>query len=344
MILPTQSGGSEVHIQTFPYNTRPPTIITTNGNPANATISFGGRVLAWDADSTNPVGRQVMVYSHGIISQLTNDPTATSINPSLSGNGSRIAFSSKGDLIGGTSAVGAQQVYYAKSVFVTLKQISQGQGTSDNATLSFNGKMAAFDSTSDPTTGADTGISQIWTYRGTDGFTQQLTSALGNSHKPIISPDGTVVAFESTADLAHGGADTGIPQIFAYDMTSGLFAQVTNDPAGCTQPTMHVVPWMHHDLRLSFVCGGRPQFHMLRNDLHFELDGFTACDTTREVAELNGNFLVMSTTCDLTNGGTVAGHQLFLWNLYKKQPISIDTHETWFQLPIGKAANIGALP
>ncbi len=93
--------------------------ITTSGDNDNPTISRNSRVIAWDSDCSQlgcpEPGRQIFMWTAGTAFQVTHDPTGSSVNPALSGRGTRLAFESHGDLAGqnpsGTSSrrrVGAQ--------------------------------------------------------------------------------------------------------------------------------------------------------------------------------------------------------------------------------------------
>jgi len=146
--------------------------ITTSGDNANPTISRSSRVIAWDSDCSQlgcpEPGRQIFIWTAGTAFQATHDPTGSSVNPALSGRGTRLAFESRGDLAG-ANPTGTTQIFLRASDGV-VSQASRGAGTSHDAALDHTGVAVVFDSTSD-LSGRDTGISQIW-FLSAIGFPQ----------------------------------------------------------------------------------------------------------------------------------------------------------------------------
>src|SRR5262249_53516926 len=149
------------------------------------------------------------------IFQAAHDLTGTSANPALNHIGRVVAFESQGDLAD-TGNPGARQIF-ERAPDGTLQQVSVGVGTSRNASFAKRGLVLVFDSTSDPASGADTGIPQIGVDAAVTGRPEPVTAGTGPSWRPNISPDGRMIAFQSTADLAGSGADTGVTQVFVYD-------------------------------------------------------------------------------------------------------------------------------
>lgn len=291
------------------------------GDNANPAISYTGHAVAWDTTEdplgTGLPGRQVVGQINGILTQISNDPSGTSANPSLDTVGRTVAWQSQGDLAGENPS-GALQIF-VKDRFAQLRQMSSGNGSSRNVVLSARKDWIAFESTSHPVTGVDTGLSQIWFGNTSSQIPAPLTSGLGASRNPSLSDDGRILTFESEADLAGNGANTGVPQIFIYDIKTATFARVTNDAGGCTLPAAAKVK---RDYRVAFVCSGTPYFYMIRADDRFQVQ--TGGGHTQRVAgELGIHFMAISTTANLAASGTTAGHQVYLVNLYKRpaQPV-----------------------
>jgi len=293
--------------------------LTSQGENDDPTVSLGGNTVAWDAQCNvgcGDGGRQIFLRIGTVTIQATTDSTGTSVNPTLSGTGSRLAFESMGGLAGG--ALGVRQIYL-RADGGTITQVSRGAGTSRNPALSGNGRMLAFDSTSDPTSGADTGVAQIWVAR--DGrAAARLTRGGASSQRPAISTDGELIAFESRADLAHGGGDAGHTQIFAYLVTTATFYQITSDPRGCSGASVDGAP--HGDWRIGYVCGGQGYLHQLRANQRYRLP-IDGGDTAQAVAEMGFHFVVVSTTANLLGSGTTSGHQLYLVNLFKRPAVPV---------------------
>src|SRR5262249_24486666 len=155
------------------------------------------------------------------------DASGTSANPVVDVAGLRVAFESAGDLAG-TDHPGILQVYVLQPDG-SIQQASTGVGTSRNAVLSPKKYRLAFKSTSDPMSGADTGISQSWLADLITASAAPVTNGLASSSNPALSDDGGLLVFESTADLAGTLGDTTVSQIFSYDPKSQTYAQITND-------------------------------------------------------------------------------------------------------------------
>jgi Tol biopolymer transport system component len=338
LAVPSGSGTQIVTI--LPYIA--PTVQLLGGNPgnnANPAVAASGKMVVWDT-TDDPLhlglpGHQLVMSQRGslTLTALTKDPTGTSSNPAVDVLGRNIAFESTGDLAN-TGNAGARQIFDLQQQLGpfqqaggTIVQLSSGAGTSRNPTISSLGALIAFESTSDPTTGADTGISQIWLGSLPPGAKPtRITSGAGPSFNPALSDDRGVLAFESTADLAGTGADTGVSQIFIYDPKANDFARITNDPGGCHLPG---VSGVFKDFRVTFVCSGEAYFYMLAADLrfHVQLGGVTQ----RVLGEMGVHFIMVSSEGD-PSGGTTPYHQVYLVNLFKRPAQPDLTHATavWF--------------
>lgn len=303
-------------------------VVASSGDNANPALSTTGRGVVWDTDA-DPLGlslpgRQVVASVEGVLSSVSDDPTGTSGNPAIDRTGLTVVFESTGDLAG-TGNSGARQIF-VRDRFGTMRQLSSGVGASRNPVITARGDYVAFESTSDPLTGADTGVEQVWLGSLQSGVAP-LTAGAGPSRNASISNDARLVAFESEADLGGSGADTGVPQIFVYDIKTANFARVTSDTAGCTLPA---IAKHQRDWRVAFVCAGKPYFYMLRADqrLAIQADGGT---TSRVIPELGSYFLALSTTANLLGSGATPGKQVYLINIYKRPPVPVaGSPAVWF--------------
>ena len=325
-------GGPDTAIATLkPYKTPIlETPIATTGDNQNPAVSFTGSIVAYDstadpAGTGNP-GRQIVIAHSGVPLAGPSDPTGTSANPTLDVGGQRVAFESTGDLANAGNT-GQRQIFLMQPTG-GVAQMSSGLGTSRNPALSARRGWLAFESTSASVTGIDTGIEQIWlgTVDGTPAT--PVTDGLAASTQPSFSADGAILTFQSRANLAGDKADMGVPQVFIYDTKSKTSAQLTFDPAGCTDPGVTKVK---RDWRVGFVCSGAAYFYMIREDVLYQV-ATPGGDTTRMYPELGKHFLVLSTTADLVNGsGTTAGHQVYMVNLYKRPAMPIPSAvAVWF--------------
>lgn len=352
LALPAATGSELLRLSILQLIRHQPgtTIIQQFGTSADPAIDNSGHLVAWDF--TNDLGRQVYTAVGTVRLLPVHDPTGTSANPTTDALGTQMAFESKGDLAG-TGNKGAQQIFYVPLLRGTaagkVVQLSSGGGTSANASLDSPGHSVAFESTSDPNTGGDTGISQIWLadiakirLQGDIGghpniTVTRITSAAGPSRNPQMSDDGKFIVFESAADLAGDGHDTGVAQIFAYHVPSGDFAQVTQEAGGCRQPAIRKVIGL--DWHLTYLCGGTGYFNLVRANQRARLP-IEIGDTNGVLPDFGLNFVVVSTTAACLNCGTkdaefsttmtTAGHQIYLLNLFKRNAVPVPGGLMWF--------------
>jgi Tol biopolymer transport system component len=318
LVLAIEAGGHQIFRQDRVHNVFEQ--ITTSGDNMNPTVSANGDVIAWDVDCDGVIGcadsgEQIFRWRRGTVQQITHDPTGTSSNPALSGTGARLAFESLGDLAG-TGNDGVRQIFRVDKTAL-LTQISHGAADSRNPALDKGGLSVVFESSNDET-GNDTGTAQIWL--STIHGTSRLTSGAGPSRRPAICRDGRVVAFESQADLLGDGHDTGVNQVFAYDLRNALLSRVTNDLAGCGGTSVQRIP---KDWSIGYVCHGEGFFYHLvaKQTFRIPVDGG---DTQQSLTELGAHFMVISTTANLLGGGTTPEHQIYMLNLFKlpAEPVS----------------------
>jgi hypothetical protein len=320
--------GSSHAIYRLPYNLAKTTLLSASGDPANPEASLSGRSVVFDSDgdplASGDPGRQVYLVHGTVLSQVTHDPTGTSVNPCVSGTGTTIAWESSGDLA--TTGSTTRQVF-VRGKIGGITQASTGNGVSGDAALTRTGSTLVFDSTSDPTTGADTGTSQIWVKTVIGGPATRVTQGAGPSRRPTIASAGRIVAFESTANLAGGGEDTGVSQIFVADLQTNTFAQITNDAGGCSGPS---IDFQVRDWRVTFVCGGEGFYYQLIADKRYKLPIPGGTDTSAILAEGGTYFLVVSTTANLLSSGTTSGHEVYQLNLYKTSATAVPGLAVWF--------------
>jgi len=304
-------------------------VVTQSGSNQNPAISFTGTALAWDTDddplSLGLPGRQVVFERRGLLLPAALDESGTSRNPAVDKAGIRIAFESNADLANSGNP-GAQQVFVRQPNGVVV-QASRGVGTSGNPGLSTRRRLLTFESSSHPQTGVDTGVFQIWTGDGATGASAPITDGAGSSRAPALSDDGNLIVFESTADLADDGADTGVPQVFVYHVKSETFAQVTDDVGGCHSPAAGSAG---SDWRITFICGDQPYYFELRSNKRYRVEVTPGSDTQRIVTGLGKHFLLISTTANLLGSGTTTGHRLYMLNVFKQPGTPVAGAATWF--------------
>jgi len=318
LVLSLEAGGHQIFRQDRVHNTFEQ--ITTSGDNMNPTVSSNGETLAWDVDCGGVIGcadsgQQIFRWARGTVQQMTHDLTGTSSNPALSGTGARLAFESLGDLAG-TGNNGVRQIFRVDKTGL-FTQISHGAADSRNPALDKGGLSVAFESSNDQG-GNETGTTQVWL--STIHGTSRLTAGAGASRRPAISSDGRVLAFESQADLLGDGHDTGVNQVFAYDLRRAILSRITNDGAGCSGVSVQRIP---KDWSIAYVCHGEGLFRHLVANQTFRIPGVDGGDTQQSNTELGAHFMVISTTWNLFGGGTTPNHQIYMLNLFKLPGIPV---------------------
>lgn len=172
--------------------------------------------------------------SRATLLRLTVTPAhLTSLNPTVSGDGRRVAFESTADLTGAGGAPGFRTHLAAVSgeaaTFVQLA-VSRAQA----AAVSQDGARVVFASAEELTGANPDRNYEIFLH---DGATlSQLTATtprdatartLDGNFQPSLSDDGRLVAFSSNRDLVGANPD-GNREIFLYDTAARAFTQITN--------------------------------------------------------------------------------------------------------------------
>ena len=154
------------------------------------------------------------------------------LNPSLSGDGSTIAFESTADL----ASTGGSGFHALRSevseVSVSFAEVSLGRAPAP--TLSQDGSWIAFASTENLLgTNQDGNFEIFLSYHGT---LTQITDTTASSEvnrisqgnfQPSISDDGQFVAFSSNRDLTGQNSDNNL-EVFVFNTSNLAFTQITN--------------------------------------------------------------------------------------------------------------------
>lgn len=218
----------------FVYNRNTSTIervsLASGGTQGDAdsthpSLSSDGRYVAFHSAASNLVSgdtnglRDVFVYDRttDTIEQISvaNDGTAgdfASINASISGNGRYVAFTSyASNLVGGDTNNQADIFVYDRELN-SVERISvsnsgaEGNGASQDASISTNGRYVTFRSAASNLVSGDTnGVEDIFVYDRVTNSIERVsvdengTQANGLSLAPSISADGSQIAFASAA-------------------------------------------------------------------------------------------------------------------------------------------------
>jgi uncharacterized repeat protein (TIGR01451 family) len=155
------------------------------------------------------------------------------INPSLSGDGRRIAFESTEDLAhaGGTDHFRATRADLTSDP-AAFTQISGTRAPAPG--ISQDGSRIAFAAKDDPLGTNSDGNSEIFLFDGS--ALRQITNTtpgdtsrriVDGNFQPSLTDDGRFIAFSSNRNLANQNSDGNL-EVFIFDTTSNTFTQLTN--------------------------------------------------------------------------------------------------------------------
>ena len=208
-----------------------------NGNNADPFISENGRYVVWRSSATNLVAGDTNARDDVFLRDLTTGTTTResvsssgaqagdhSDSPSISADGSKVAFrslgSSSGLVTGDTN--GLPDIYVRERSTGTTKRVSvssagaQSNGNSFDPHISADGSTVVYVSAATNLVGGDTNaLADIFVRRMLAGITERVSvsstgqQANGASFGPAPSGDGGVIGFESAATNLVAGDTNG---------------------------------------------------------------------------------------------------------------------------------------
>ena len=179
---------------------------------------------------------RVSSQGEGVRRVTRTQPGAINLNPTLSGDGSRVAFETSADMAAAGAGAGFRLVTADAAQEPTFRELALSRAPA--AALAQDGTRAAFASHADPLGENRDGGSEIFFHDG--ARLSQLTHttpdeparrAAQGCFLPSISDDGRLVAFTSDRDLV--GENAGLArQIFLLDTLTRKVSQITRVGAG----------------------------------------------------------------------------------------------------------------
>ena len=222
-------------------------VVPTNGN----NIVFISLATNLAANATN--GSQHIYskdYTTGVVTLVSSSASgvqgdAYSFAPSVSADGTKVAFSSTSDnlVTGDSNAFNDIFVKNLSTGGVTLASSTaagvQGNDQSGSASISADGTKVAFVSyATNLVSGDSNGERDIFVKDLTTGsltlVSRDSSGTIGNgfSEMPSISPDGSKVVFASSASNLVAGDTNGQEDIFLKDLTTGAVTLLSSDING----------------------------------------------------------------------------------------------------------------
>ncbi len=232
-----------------------------NGENNEYSISADGRFLAFESDATNLVpGDTNGVTDIFVHDRQTGSTTRISVatggsqgnGPSnqetaLSSDGRVVVFHSEATNLvpGDTNGIEDIFVHDRQTGITTRVSVATGGGqalwngqpnigTSENASMSADGRFVAFDSFANNLVPGDTnGQYDIFVHDRQSGVTTRVSVATGGGQAndggghSQLSADGRIVAFDSEATNLVPGDTNGIEDIFVHDRQTGITTRVS---------------------------------------------------------------------------------------------------------------------
>ncbi len=232
--------------------------IQGNHNSLNPSISADGRYVAFESHASNLVPDDTNsdwdVFVHDTITGQTtrisvdsngNQANGDSYAPSLSSDGRYVTFfSSAPDLVAGDTN-GALDVFVRDRQNGTTERVSvdssgaQGDGDSNYASISGDGRYVAFESWATNLVPADTdGTLDVFVRDRQNGTTERVSvdssgaQGDGGSNRTSISGDGRYVAFESSATNLVPADTNGALDVFVRDRQNATTERMSVDSSG----------------------------------------------------------------------------------------------------------------
>jgi len=227
--------------------------IQGNGDSYWSSLSADGRYVAFESWASNLVSgdtnnemdifvRDRFAETTELIS-ITSDGTqanGTSYGPWISGDSRYVGFYSWASNLVEGDTNDAGDIFIRDRLTNTTERISvasdgtQGNGISQDPSLSNDGRYVSFWSTSNNLVAGDTnGVKDIFVRDRSNGTVEKIsvssngTQANGESHWSTISADGRYVVFESEASNLVAGDTNGVKDIFVRDRLMGTTERIS---------------------------------------------------------------------------------------------------------------------
>ncbi|MEM7584571.1 MAG: GEVED domain-containing protein [Acidobacteriota bacterium] len=252
----TRSVRLVTHVDGFPT-------LPGNRTSDEARLSADGRRIAIGSAASdltpgvdpNTTLSDIFLYdvASGTMTRVTSSATGASTRPVIDDTGDHVAFESTGDdLVTGSDVNGTTDIFLWSRAAGTTQLVSHtdagagfaGNQNASQATISGDGSRIAFRTRADDMlAGGDANGTQadVFLFERATGVVTLVSHAAGSpgttadraSNNPVISPDGRIVAFDSTAtDLMSPPEASLLADVFRYDVTAGTLERVSSTPAG----------------------------------------------------------------------------------------------------------------
>ncbi|WP_222320766.1 Ig-like domain-containing protein [Rhizobium leguminosarum] len=221
------------------------TNVTQGGNASSgdAVLSADGSALAFVSDASNLTagntnGRTDIFFYDSATHALTNVTQGGNFGstaPDLAADGTKLAFASYASNLPADDTGMASDIFLYDTASHAMTNVTFGANNDSTAPdLSADGTTLAFSSLASNLTPGDTnGNWDVFLYQtASHAFTNVTQGGNGASGPPVLSPDGSKLAFTSPASNLTPGDSNGQSDIFLYDTTTHAFTNVTEGGNG----------------------------------------------------------------------------------------------------------------
>ncbi len=247
-----------------------------DGLSSNASISDGGRYVAFESHATNLVEGDTNGFSDVFVHDTQTGQTirvsvasdgtegnSDSGFPSISADGRYVAFESRASNLVEGDANGVGDIFVHDTQTGITNMVSGGNGQSFGASISADGRYVAFISVATDLVSGDTNTKRdVFVRDRQSGETIRVsvasdgTEANGDSFSAAISADGRYVAFWSEATNLVSDDTNGFSDIFVHDTQTGQTIRVSVASDGTEADSYSVTPFISADGRyVAFTSG-----------------------------------------------------------------------------------------
>jgi len=203
-----------------------------------------------------------------------------------------------------------------------LEQVTdETTGDSSRPALNADGTLVVFTSSADINGGNPDGNFEIYLFDWATGIYTQLTDeTAGDSLEPAINADGTRIAFESAANI-NGGKPEGNSETYLVDTTTGIIAQITDEPAGDS-----LLPSINADgTRIAIqsaanINGGNPEGNRkiylfnTTTGIFTQITDETIADSFDPIIDAVGTLIVFHSRLNLNGGNPEGNREVYLYD------------------------------
>ena len=263
------------------------------------------------------------------ITQVTDTAGGSNVSPSMSSDGSLVVFASENDITG-FNADGNNELILLDTETLALTQLTDtiGGGASFSnrfPIMNSNGTHIAFVSNRDHTGENADGSLEVFLLDIDSSIFTQITVTTGTGHnlRAGISPDGSMVSFDSEADLTGSNPDLS-QELFIYNANTDTITQVT-DSTGSTVNSNRNSSISPDGLLVAFesnldLTGENPDGDVqifLYDILADNIKQIVMTDSSDRGPKFSadGSFIIFNSSEDITGDNPGNSNEIFLYDL-----------------------------